>query len=149
MLLADGVAAGVAEQDGHLSDPEGVLGAEKYRDAESPDAVAREQSHHPALTGQEAAGDRVGPEPQLLGGLENALPGLGADLGPAVDRLRGRRDGHPGPGRDVRDRDGSWSLRWQRGILFGSRRNDHSRRSLTGPALEAYATESVSGRLTG
>ncbi len=47
MLLADGVAACVAQEDAHLAGPEGVLGPHQDRDDEPALEVARQQPDGP------------------------------------------------------------------------------------------------------
>src|SRR5205814_3898194 len=51
----------------------------------------------------QAPGERVGMEAQLIGRREHPLACLGAQLPPAVERLRGRADGDLGQGGHIRD----------------------------------------------
>ncbi len=75
VLLADGVAARVAEEDVDLARAERVLGAHEDRDHEPALEVAREQSDGAGAPGEQAAGERVGGERELLGGLDARAAG--------------------------------------------------------------------------
>ena len=75
VLLADGVAAGVAEEHVDLAGAERVLGAHEDRDDEPALEVAGEQADGAGAPGEQAAGERVGAERQPLGGLDDALAG--------------------------------------------------------------------------
>jgi hypothetical protein len=59
VLLADGVAAGVAEEHGHTVGAERVLGAHEDRDREPALEVVREQPDRAGAVGQQAAGQLV------------------------------------------------------------------------------------------
>lgn len=97
VLLADRVAAGVAQEHRDLARPEGVLGAHEDRDAEPALQVTGEQTDGPRPPDEQPAGELVRPEGQPLGGLDHPLPGLGAHLAAAVQGLGRGRDGHAGP----------------------------------------------------
>ena len=80
VLLADRVAAGVAEEDVDLAGAERVLGAHQDRDDEAALEVAREEADGAGAPVDEAAGELVRGERDLLGGVHHALAGGWRDL---------------------------------------------------------------------
>src|SRR3954469_3968039 len=107
MLLADRVAAGVAQENADLPGTERVLGPHEDRDDEPALEVARQQTDRPCAARKQPTRQRVGRESESSGGIVNPLPRRLGHLLAAVQGLRGRRDGHPGQPRDVRERDGT------------------------------------------
>jgi hypothetical protein len=103
VLLADRVAATVAQEHRDLPGAQRVLHAEHHRDAEPAEAVRRDETDGEAAPREQPAGQRVGLEAQLVGGGEHALAGLRAQLAAAVERLGRGADGYLGEGGHVGD----------------------------------------------
>ena len=104
VLLADRVAAGVAEEHVHLPGAERVLGAHEDRDHEAALEVAREEADGAGAAGDEAARELVRRERQFLGGGDDALARGGRHLVAPVDGLRRGGERHPREARDIAQR---------------------------------------------
>ena len=101
VLLPDGVAARVTEEDVDLAGAEGVLGAHQDRDDEAAFQVAGQQADGARPPRQQAAGEGVGAEGEPVGGLQDTLTGRRGHLVTAVEGLGGGGDRDPREPGDV------------------------------------------------